>query len=200
MPSPVADFLADLARVLADLQVRWYLFGAQAALLYGAARLTADVDITLQMPRTVTTAQLADSLGQHGFRVRVSDPAFIAHTRVVPIEHMASGLPADLVLGGPGLEEEFLARAIIREIEGVPVPVASAEDIVVMKILAGRGKDLEDVSAILRAQRGTIDMLRVRTVLEQLEEALGQSDLMPLLDQAAGRAQSRHRDRAEPLE
>lgn len=191
MPSPVARFLDDLSLALAGLKVNWYLFGAQAALLYGASRLTADVDVTLHLPSGVTTAALADSLNAHGFRVRSADPAFIAQTRVLPVVHEASGLPADLVIAGPGLEEAFLQRAIIHEIEGVSVLVAAPEDLVVMKILAARPKDLEDVVAILTAQGKQFDMKLTRAVIQQLEEALGQSDLIPQLDKAAARAKPR---------
>ena len=49
-PQPVADLLADLARGLAALGVRWFLFGAQAAILHGSARLSADVDVTVELP------------------------------------------------------------------------------------------------------------------------------------------------------
>ena len=191
MPSPVANFLGDLSRALAAQQVRWYLFGAQAALLYGATRLTADVDVTLHLPAGLNTASLADGLNSHGFKVRITSPTFIAQTRVIPVVHVASGLPADLVIAGPGLEEEFLRRAIIHEIEGVAVPVAAPEDIVVMKILAARPKDFEDVVSILTAQDERFDMRLTRTVIEQLEDALGQSDLMPQLDKAAARAKQR---------
>ena len=48
MRSPVAELLGALGAVLDRLGVGWYLFGAQAALLYGAARLTADVDVTVE--------------------------------------------------------------------------------------------------------------------------------------------------------
>jgi hypothetical protein len=38
--------LRDLSTAFGAIGVRWYWFGAQAAILYGAARLTADVDVT----------------------------------------------------------------------------------------------------------------------------------------------------------
>jgi hypothetical protein len=44
MPSPFAEVLRDLARALDELGAGYYLFGAQAALVHGSARLTADVD------------------------------------------------------------------------------------------------------------------------------------------------------------
>ncbi len=42
MPSPVSpigELLAAVRAALEPLGIRWYLFGAQAAILYGAARL-----------------------------------------------------------------------------------------------------------------------------------------------------------------
>jgi len=47
MPSPVVELLAALDSGLRSLGIRWYLFGAQAAIVHGAARLTADVDATI---------------------------------------------------------------------------------------------------------------------------------------------------------
>lgn len=64
-------------------------------------------------------------------------------------------------------------------VAGVEVPVASATHLVVLKVLAGRGKDLEDVAALLAT--GSVDLAAARSLLAELEEALGQSDLLPRL-------------------
>jgi hypothetical protein len=48
-----------------------------------------------------------------------------------------------------------------------------------MKILAGRPKDIEDVRAVLRERRATIDVAYIRSTLGLLEEALSQADLLP---------------------
>ena len=42
--------LHAVERVAARLGIRWYLFGAQAVLLYGVIRTTADVDVTAEIP------------------------------------------------------------------------------------------------------------------------------------------------------
>lgn len=65
---------------------------------------------------------------------------------------------------------------------GIEVPVAHATDLVVMKVLAGRGKDLDDVRSVLAA--GQVELDEVRQLLHQLEDALGQSDLLPALEAA----------------
>jgi len=188
MRSPVADLLSDLGTGLGEIAATWYLFGARAAILYGVARLTADVDVTVRLPESTTGATLAGALERHGFRLRIVDPDFVARTRVMPFVHEKTGLPLDVVLAGPGLEDEFFARAVVRDIDGVGVPVASVEDIVVMKILAGRPKDHEDIVAMAAAQGDALDDRSVRRTLVALEEALAQNDLQPTLDAALARA------------
>lgn len=178
--SQVAEVVAALDASCRATGVRWYLFGAQAALLYGSARLTADVDATVLLG-DVSSEALVVALQAGGFELRINDPKFVAATRVIPVVHSVTGLPADIVLGGPGLEELFLSRASERDVGGARVPVVAAEDLIVMKILAGREKDKQDVVAILRAGRGNLDLGAIRSTIEMLEEALERSDLMPLL-------------------
>lgn len=181
--SPIADLLADLARAFEALGIPWYLFGAQAAIVYGVARLTADVDVTARLPPGAGTAWL-DTIESHGFQRRFLDATFAEQSRVIPITHRATGLPVDIVLAGPGLEEQFLERAAPVSIDGVAVPVIEVSDLVILKVLAGRPKDLDDLAALLRIQRGRIDIARVRDVLSALEAALGQSDLLGIFEAA----------------
>lgn len=192
MPSPVAELLCDLGAGCRTIDAPWYLFGARAAILHGAVRLTADVDVTVQLSEPMTGEMLANALAGHGFTLRVSDRDFVTRTRVMPFVHEATGLPLDVVLAGPGLEEQFFARVVIRDVDGVQVPVASAEDIVVMKILAGRPKDQEDVVAIAAAHGDALDERAVRRTLGELEQALAQSDLRPAFEAALARARRVH--------
>ena len=174
--SPLAELLADLHRALTALGLRWYLFGAQAAILHGVARLTADVDVTVDVA-ALPYAVLVDRLAAAGFDLRVpDDEGFVERTRVLPLLHTRSRLPLDVVLAGPGLEELFFTRVEEHRIGDLPVPVAAAEDLVAMKILAGRPKDLDDVAAILRAR--SVDPERVRSTLRLREQALDRRDLI----------------------
>ncbi len=123
-----------------------------------------------------------------GFALRVSDfDGLFETTRVLPLLHQRSRIPVDIVLAGPGLEELFFSRIEEQSIGDVRVPIASAEDIVVMKVLAGRSKDLEDVAAIMRARGAGLDIERIRTTLRLLEAALNRSDLTSELDRVLAR-------------
>ena len=164
------------------LGVRWFLFGAQAAILHGVARLTADVDVTVEAG-TRSNAALMAALVDAGFELRVADVGgFVEATRVLPLAHTRTRMPVDVVLAGPGLEELFLSRAQERVIADVRVPVACAEDLVTMKVLAGRPKDLEDAVAMMRALRDALDLELTRTTLALLEKALDRRDLIPELE------------------
>jgi hypothetical protein len=186
--SPIGKLLAAVRAALEPLGIRWYLFGAQAAILYGVARLTADVDITLDAGGHPVEEVLA-ALEVRGFAPRVGDTlAFVTETRVLPMVHGPTRIPVDLVLAGPGPEERFLQHAEIRHVDGVPVPVAAPDDLVVMKVLAGRPQDLEDVAAIVAAQGSRVDLERAAATLRLLEQALDRRDLLPRLEQARAAA------------
>ena len=103
---------------------------------------------------------------------------------MIPLVHDTSAIGVDVVLAGSGLEDAFFERAELRTVEGVHVPVASAEDLVTMKILAGRPKDLDDAVAILAARAGDFDIALVQDSLRALEEALDRSDLLAQLQSA----------------
>jgi len=177
------ELLRALGAVLGALGVRWYVFGAQAVLVWGRPRLTGDVDVTMFLDPEDPEAFVA-AMAQAGFDLRVTNVRdFVARTRVFPFTHTNSGLALDAVLGGPGLEEEFLRTARQVDVGGVTVPVIGPEELIVTKVLAGRTKDLGDVRGILVAQGEALDLQRVRTLIHVLEAAIDQSDLLPCLEE-----------------
>ncbi len=181
-PPPIAELLAQLERTFARQGLRWFLFGAQAAILHGVARLSADIDVTVDLG-TRSSAELIGALAEAGFELRVGDVAgFVETTRVLPFVHRASRIPVDVVLAGPGLEDQFFAGVEERIVGQAHVPVAAAEDLVAMKVLAGRPLDVDDVEAIIPHLRGNLDLGRIRATLGLLEDALDRRDLRSELD------------------
>jgi hypothetical protein len=184
--SALAETLRALAKVLDARGLGWFVFGAQAVAVRGAPRTTQDVDITVEVTRD-ELPPLLDALAQEGLQQRYPDIAekLLAEGAVVPLQH-PSGMEVDMVLAGSGLEALAMSRATRVPIGGVSVPVAHATDLVVMKVLAGRGKDLDDVQALLA--NDDVDLDEARNLLGQLEEALGQSDLLTKLEALASSA------------
>lgn len=110
VPAAAAEVILAFARAASKARRRWYLFGAQAVAVYGVQRASADVDVTV-LASPAEVAPLIVALRAESITLRIDDPGFIAATRVLPVVHAASGWPADVVLGGPGLEELFADAA-----------------------------------------------------------------------------------------
>lgn len=180
--SALGETLRALAEVFDGEGLRWYVFGAQAIAVRAAPRATQDVDVTLEVERS-HLAKLVSALEKRGVVHRYPDIAneLLNSGAVLPMRHR-SAMEVDVVLAGPGLEMLALDRAERIEVDGISVPVASATDLVVMKVLAGRGKDRDDIRSLLAA--GDVDIDEARDLLAQLEAALGQADLLPILDEA----------------
>ena len=184
-----ARLLASASEVLNAWGIRWYVFGAQAAAVWGRPRMTADVDITVKL-EPEDSARFCQDMERAGFKLRVVDrDDFLARTRVIPLLHVETQMPLDVVLAGPGIEEMFLSRAVQVDIDGVSVPVASPEDVIVMKVMAGRPKDQEDVATVLRERWRKLDLEYIRDTLRLLEQALDQSDLLPAFEAQLKRVQ-----------
>jgi len=190
VPRPPAsvELLTALKKVLGPRRIRWYLFGAQAAVVYGSARVTMDVDVTISVA-TGRVRPLVDALLKGGFASRTDDlDAFFQRSRVIPLFHKKNRMPLDLVVARDSLEAVFLDRAKQTDIGGVTVPVISPEDLVVAKLFAGRPRDLEDVRAVLGALRDSLDFRHMRNLLGQLDEAEDRADLLPTLERLANLA------------
>ncbi len=174
----VSDVLAELREFLDERGTAWYVFGAQAVVIFGRPRQTLDVDVTIDAD-VDDVSHLAPALEKAGFAARVDEiDTFVRRTRVMPVVHLSSGIPVDLILAGPGLEQEFLKRVVHVDVDSARIPFMSPEDLVASKILAGRPKDFEDIRGILEKSGPSLDEARVRDVLNRLEHALDVSDLV----------------------
>ncbi len=197
MPAPnVAEHLRAIAKALKPLRIRWYVFGAQAVIAAGAVRQTADLDITTD---DVPVARLMKALRGAGFVLRsgiagVED--LVEHHRILPMEHRKSHFQLDVVRAGPGPEQGMLERARTRQVGRTRIPFVETNDLLVLKVLAGREKDLEDVRALLRGRSPEIDLEVVRQRLGQLGALLDDSTLLDLFErqvQASRRTPPVHR-------
>jgi predicted nucleotidyltransferase len=68
-----------------------------------------------------------------------------------------TGVGLDLLFADDALSREVLGRATPVEVDGVPIPVASPEDLILMKLDANRPTDLDDVIALRDAFDASLD-------------------------------------------
>ncbi|HEY7762600.1 MAG TPA: hypothetical protein VIC52_06250 [Actinomycetota bacterium] len=145
--------------------VRYVTVGGVAVVLHGHARLTADLDLAVDLaPRAASEA--IDALTALGFRPRLpveasgfADPAvrrrWITERGMTVFSLWDPDDPlrsVDLFVEHPIDFEELWARSVVVDIEGTPARVASITDLIRLKRAAGRPVDLEDIAALEEIQ------------------------------------------------
>jgi len=171
---PLQQTLGDLAAFLDQRGAPFALIGGLAVAVHGEARFTVDVDAVLAVTIEEATALLAD-LGASPF-----EPLFpgvkevLRAAFILPLRHRATGTTVDLAIGLTGFEQHAIERAAVATLLGVPVPVVTAEDLLVMKVLAGRPRDVEDAGQIARRQGAKLDRAYVLETGRLVGEAVGE--------------------------
>lgn len=172
--------VAEVAAILEGLALPYMLIGGLAVAAWGEPRATLDVDVSLWVePETFefTVDALCTRL-----KPVPSDPRrFSAETRVLPMLS-AGGTRIDLVFAALPVERDLIARATLKQLGGRPVNVASVEDLIWMKLISERAKDVEDARRLIRRFRATLDRAYLEPKLRELSEAFARQDLLDALE------------------
>ncbi|MGK2850054.1 MAG: hypothetical protein ACSLFN_03980 [Candidatus Limnocylindrales bacterium] len=163
MSEHAAFSAGSLLRALVEGRVRFVVIGGLAAQAHGSPLITEDLDICFDLDRD-NLERLADVLAdltaiRRGMPEGVVAPVdarslrsgdvFILRTRFGDLDLLARP--------DPGLDYPTLStRAVAFEYDGLPILMASLDDIIAMKRAAGRPKDLLAIEH-LAALREEID-------------------------------------------
>jgi hypothetical protein len=164
------DAIVRVANLLERHNLAFALIGGLASSIRGRIRVTADIDIVVDCEVTAAVS-LLKQLDETSFRPFVDDAeASIRQYFILPIVDVDSGTPIDLAIGASGFEKMVVQRASAPE--GYSIPVATAEDLLLMKLMAGRTQDVSDVKGIVELHKDTIDWDYCIEIAGQLQEAL----------------------------
>lgn len=174
MENAIRTTLADTAAFLEAHSIPFAVIGGLAATVRGEPRFTADVDavIGVDLERAL---ELLDAVQASRFSPLFPDAAEVVRaSSILPLRHRDTGTTVDLAIGLTGFERQAIARAEPVVLGGVTVPVVTAEDLLLMKVVAGRPRDTEDARRIVIRQGDRFDWAYVLEVGRQLEEAIAQ--------------------------
>ena len=172
------DALAEITSFLERAGVPYMVIGGIANLIWGEPRATVDIDVTVLVPADRVDAFIA-SVGRE-YQVLVDDPAaFVRDTRVLPVA-ARSGVRIDLVFGLLPFEEEAVRRAASVDAAGRSVRVCTAEDLILMKIISQRQRDLDDARAIVRRRRFELDLEYLEPRIAEMARLLERDDINSL--------------------
>lgn len=186
-PRSFEDVIVDLAAVLTELGTRAALIVGFAVSLRAEPRFTQDIDALLWQGN-LHLEHILQVLRAHGFAPNAKDPvAFASKFLVFPATH-PTGCPIDLTLARIPYERQVIDRAEMVQIGAAMIPVATGEDLAVMKALAGRPKDLADLAS-LGQMNPKMDKAYIRFELTSLADALETPEVLDhlgLLDDGPG--------------
>lgn len=194
--SALTDTLTAVQRLLDAWSQRGVVIGGVAASLLGQPRYTADVDVLALVAMEEISAFLV-AAAQVGLVGRIPDvEAFARRSRVLLLRHAESGVDVDISLGILPFEEQAVLRSTMIQVDTVAVRLVTPEDLVIMKAVAHRPKDLEDIRAVIQ-RHPNLDRERVRLWVTQFAQALEMpelwDDIVGWLDAKQKRTQKKRR-------
>lgn len=156
-------------QALEDADVRYVAVGGVAVVLQGHARLTTDLDLTVDLAPE-PAARAIEALIGIGFEPRMPvDPSGFADAAIRQTWIDDKGMTVfslwdrtdptrsvDLFVAEPIPFEGLWERSEVVDLEGTQARIASIPDLIAMKKLSNRPLDLDDIAALttLREQRG----------------------------------------------
>jgi predicted nucleotidyltransferase len=177
------DLIARVAQELKKAGLAYMIIGGQAVLFYGMPRMTKDIDITLgvDIGHLESVLPAVDAMGLEiipkDFR------SFAEKTSVLPTKEPGSGIRVDFIFSFTPYERQAISRSRTVLLKGTEVMFASAEDVIIHKIFAGRLRDIEDVRSIL-VKNPDLDRTYIRKWLSEFEKSPEKKGLTKTFEEA----------------
>ena len=161
LPGNSVRAVESLAEAFDARAIRYALIGGLASVLRGRPRFTQDVDFLLEVPE-VALPGLLDDLVERGFQL---DPAMVIQQFVQ--EHMTSFPFRDARIDWlkpllPLYSRTLADAGPLEWTQGHTVRVATAEGLILTKMVAFRPQDQVDIETLLTANRDAIDVRLIR--------------------------------------
>lgn len=181
--------MSDLVRTIGDfaglfdrLGIPYAIMGGWAVRLYGLPRPTYDIDFTISLDRD-SLPRLYREVAKIGLTVpdqflagwvdSVADMPLVKFRLYVA----GKGIDVDIFLAESEYQRSILDRRRVHDLDGMSISFVSPEDLILLKLIAGRSRDLGDIEDVMLA-RPDLEEPYMRKwaaalgVLKQLEETL----------------------------
>jgi len=169
---PFLEPLESLQRLLSHFNESGVIIGGAAVSILGKARYTEDIDAMFLLS-VKDIPQLLEAASEEGIEPRIENAAeFARKSRVVLLKHTISNTNIDLSLGVLPFEQEMVERSIVHRIdETLQIRLPTPEDLIIIKAIAHRPKDLEDIR-ILVDKYPSLDIARIKQWVKQFADVL----------------------------
>ncbi len=169
MNDSLADALAQLEKFLREWNTPIALIGGVAVIARASTRPTEDIDLIAKAAPADVDALLALA-AKHGyaFDADARELASMGLVRLYSASAKKTGYGLDILFADNPYYEQILSRATPVDLAGVTLKVATAEDLVLLKLEANRPGDIEDILAIKDGLGATLDLSYLRMQADAL--------------------------------
>ncbi len=149
--------LKELIDIFASLGIPYAVMGGLAVRAYGVPRPTFDIDLTIALERD-RLATLFNELKTSGYQVpepyELGWVDEIRGLKLVKLKRYLGehSIDIDLFLAETPFQKRIMDRRVASLVEDKTVWLVSPEDLVLLKLVAGRPRDLSDVYDVLFMQ------------------------------------------------
>jgi hypothetical protein len=181
IPASLQAALTDVVKWLGAAQIPAMIIGGVAASALGRPRLTQDIDALAIMP-DADWGDVIESAAQYGIVARIGEALeFARRSRVLLLKHLRSGIDVDVTLGCLPFERAAVEKSAVHNIGGLQLRLPRVEDLLVMKAIARRPKDIEDIRGLLAAHP-QVDTSEVRRWVREFATAMSMSGILEEFD------------------
>lgn len=178
---PFRATLEALNHLLQKFDQRGVIIGGIAVGFLGKPRYTADVDVVFllsiqDIPHFLELAR------QEGIIPRIQNAEdFARKNRVLLLKHALTETEVDVSLGVMPFEEEMVKRGTVKSFADLSARLPTPEDLIIMKAVAHRPKDLEDIRTLV-AKYPTLDHRRIEHWVKDFAELMETPELWGQID------------------
>jgi len=167
--------LGNIAALFNHYNVEYMVIGGLANAKWGRPRATLDIDITIWAQDHEIKHIIA--MFQETYTLRVEKPIeFVKETRVLPIK-TPEKQQIDIVFGALPFEKQAIERAVKVKIGNAEINFCTAEDLILLKIISDRPRDLEDAEGVIHFQKETLDYAYLEPRIMELANLLDRPEI-----------------------
>jgi predicted nucleotidyltransferase len=182
------DALQQVDAFLKVYGIPYVVIGGIANAVRGEPRATHDADLKV-LVQGMTIAEFRASAEAQFRPYRRPWLGKAESTLIISLE-VAPDMVVDLLVAVLPYEEQAIRRAEMIEVEGLSLPICTAEDLIIHKAIADRPKDWLDIEKILLRQGAKLDIEYVYSWLTQFADALEKPAILEQFNRLFGEEQA----------
>lgn len=150
--APLQEPLAAVCRLLKLVRHPGMIIGGMAVALLARPRHTADIDAVVWCPDASDADEILAAARRLSFEPRLDEVfEFAQSARVLLLRHVPSGIEVDISLAQLDYEHQAVKHHTKVRAGRLEIPVATVEDLIVMKAVANRPQDLIDIANLVES-------------------------------------------------